>query len=85
VLLLVVLSLPQIGRAIPLWNDSVRQLPGEAAAEAETASLPPSLENQTDMPAASKRSRRRTSSVCHHALAICAKNLSTAIRQPVPT
>lgn len=54
VLLLVVLSLPQIGKAVPLWNDSVRQLPIEAAAEAETASLPPSLENQTDMPAASK-------------------------------
>ncbi len=57
VLLLVVLSLPQIGKAVPLWNDSVRQLPNEtavAAAEPKTASLPPSLENQTDMPFASK-------------------------------
>ncbi len=53
VLLLVILSLPQIGKAIPLWNDSVKQLP----AEAETALPPPSLENQTNMPAASKGGR----------------------------
>ncbi len=52
VLLLVVLSLPQIGKAIPLWNDSVRQSPAEAVAEAETASSLPSLEIQLDMPAA---------------------------------
>jgi len=51
-LLAVTVSLPQLGKAIPLWNDSVRQVPGEIAAKAETATPSlRSLKNQTDLSA----------------------------------